>query len=44
MSFSNFSFSDLAKEPGKGGKILKLEFKEYINKWHNEIKIILKKF
>ena len=28
----------------KENKISKLEFKEYINKWHNEIKIILNKF
>ena len=36
---SPYHFSEL-----KENKISKLEFKEYINKWHNEIKIILNKF
>ena len=36
---SPYHFSEL-----KENKISKREFKEYINKWHNEIKIILNKF
>lgn len=36
---SPYHFSEL-----KENKISKREFKEYINKWHNEIEIILNKF